>query len=104
VVATRRADGGAVGALDLAWPGTYSGVLIDRHPEIAWACGEQLLAHGWEVVSLGAQGEQSVEHVVERVVAFLAHVDRVRWRDLPDIRRRFPRRPTAPRVFAAAKP
>jgi hypothetical protein len=75
-------------------------VLIDRHPEVAWACAEDLIAHGWEVVSLGVQGEQPVERVVERIAAFLAHVDRVRWRDLPDIRRRFPRRPTAPRVFA----
>ncbi|MDF2977310.1 MAG: hypothetical protein K0S40_2038 [Actinomycetospora sp.] len=100
VIATRRADEAAVGALDLAWPATSSGVLLDRHPEVARACAEDLIAHGWEVVSLGAQGEQPVERVVERITAFLAHVDRVRWRDLPDIRRRFPRRPTAPRVFA----
>jgi hypothetical protein len=100
VIATRRADGAAVGALDLAWPGTCSGLLLDRHPEVARACTEDLLAHGWEVVSLGAQGDQPVERVVERIAAFVAHVDRVRWRDLPDIRGRFARRPTAPRVFA----
>jgi hypothetical protein len=36
---------------------------------------------------------------VERIAALVARVDRLRWRDLPDLRGRFPRRPTAPRTF-----
>jgi hypothetical protein len=62
-------------------------------------CGEGLVARGWEVVGLGGQGEHTVEHVVERIAALVARVDRLRWRDLPDLRGRFPRRPTAPRTF-----
>jgi hypothetical protein len=99
VLVRRPATGEVLGALDLAWPRKRAGVLVDRHPEVAWACGEDLLARGWEVVSLGGQGEHTVEHVVERVVALVARVDRLRWLDLPDLRGRFPRRPTAPRVF-----
>jgi hypothetical protein len=91
--------GFVVGALDLGWPATRSGVLLDRHPEVAWMCGEGLVARGWEVVGLGGQGEHTVEHVVERIAALVARVDRLRWRDLPDLRGRFPRRPTAPRTF-----
>jgi hypothetical protein len=99
VLVRRPATGEVLGALDLAWPRKRAGVLVDRHPEVAWACGEDLLARGWEVVSLGGQGEHTVDHVVERVVALLARVDRLRWLDLPDLRGRFPRRPTTPRVF-----
>lgn len=99
VIATRTASGLAVGSLDLAWPDTHSGILVDRHPEVVRACAEELRAHGWQVASVGGEGEQPVDEVVETVAAFLARVDRRLWRDLPDIRGRFPRRPTAPRTF-----
>lgn len=99
-VVARWEDGTAVGALDLAWPERRGGVLLDRHPEVAWACGQELLEQGWEVVTLGAQGEHTVEHVVERIAAFLLRLDRLRWLDVPDMRGRLPRRPAPPRVFA----
>ncbi|MDD7935168.1 hypothetical protein [Actinomycetospora straminea] len=89
-----------VGELDLAWPDRRGGVLVDRAPDDAWARAGALLDHGWEVVSLGAGGEHPVAHVVERVVAFSARLDRLRWRDVPDMRGRYPRRPVAPRLWA----
>ncbi|WP_433025002.1 hypothetical protein [Actinomycetospora sp. CA-053990] len=99
VVVTRAEGSAAVGSLDLSWPERSCGVLVDRHPDVAWACAEELLAHGWEVASIGRQGEQAVDEVVEDIATFLARVDRLRWRDLPDMRGRFPRRPSAPKVF-----
>ncbi|MFC5138756.1 hypothetical protein ACFPK1_10980 [Actinomycetospora rhizophila] len=98
-VVARSATGETVGALDLGWPATSSGVLVDRHPAQARLCAEELLAHGWQVVSLGREGEQPVAEVVADVATFLARVDRLRWRDLPDLRGRYPRRPAAPRVW-----
>jgi hypothetical protein len=99
VVVTRAVGGAAAGSLDLCWPERSCGVLVDRHLDVARACAEELLAHGWEVASIGRQGEQAVDEVVEDVATFLARVDRLRWRDLPDMRGRFPRRPSAPRLF-----
>ncbi|MEJ2859681.1 hypothetical protein [Actinomycetospora flava] len=97
---THTATGQTVGALDLGWSETSSGVLVDRHPAQARLCAEELIAHGWEVASLGREGEQPVAEVVADVVTFLARVDRRRWRDLPDLRGRYPRRPTRPKVWA----
>ncbi|GLZ44057.1 hypothetical protein Acsp06_02420 [Actinomycetospora sp. NBRC 106375] len=96
---THTASGRTVGALDLGWPDTCSGVLLDRHPAQARLCAEEMLAHGWEVASLGRQGEQPVAEVVADVVTFLVRVDRLRWRDLPNLRGRYPRRPTRPKVW-----
>jgi hypothetical protein len=99
-VVARAANGETVGALDLGWRETSSGVLVDRHPDQARLCAEELLAHGWQVVSLGREGAEPVAQVVAHVATFLARVDRLRWRDLPDLRGRFPRRPARPRVWA----
>ncbi|MDD7937529.1 hypothetical protein PHK61_03740 [Actinomycetospora lutea] len=96
---TRAATGATVGALDLGWPGTAAGVLVDRHPAQARLCAQELLEHGWQVVSLGREGRQPVAQVVADVATFLGRVDRLRWRDLPDLRGRFPRRPSRPRVW-----
>ncbi|WP_345411253.1 hypothetical protein [Actinomycetospora chlora] len=94
--------GEVLGALDLAWPDRRAGALVDRHPEIAWYCAEALGARGWDVVCLGGQGADTVEHVVSRVAALLARVARREWRDVPDLRGRVPRRPAAPRTYPAA--
>lgn len=98
-VVTVAATEEVVAELDLAWPGTRGGVLVDRDPADGWSRAGALLDHGWEVVSLGAGGEQPVAQVVERIVAFSARLDRLRWRDVPDMRGRLPRRPSAPRLW-----
>ncbi|MHC1562691.1 hypothetical protein ACR9E3_27320 [Actinomycetospora sp. C-140] len=89
-------------ALDLAWPATRSGVLVDRGEDESLARAGHLIAGGWQIARFGAEPAHSVEHIVESIAVLLARVDRRLGRDLPDMRGRFPPRPRAPRVYGAA--
>ncbi|GLZ44499.1 hypothetical protein Acsp06_06840 [Actinomycetospora sp. NBRC 106375] len=86
-------------ALDLAWPATRAGVLVDRGKDESLARAGHLIAGGWQIARFGAEPGHSVEHIVESLAVLLARVDRRLWRVLPDMRGRYRRRPRAPRVF-----